>query len=66
MTYHQFRTGLTYREVYHMLWSPSDDPKDWRYKSRGVILGFWHQLKMQLWARYQDDFEKQEETPCRT
>ena len=57
MTYRQFRTGLTYRDVYEMLCVNSDDPKNWRYKRRGTVLGFWHQIKLQLWERYQDDKE---------
>lgn len=27
--YRKFRTGYTYREVSEMVWSHSDDPKDW-------------------------------------
>lgn len=53
--YDQFRTGLTFAEVRRMLWSPSENPRDWRYKSRGVVLGTWHELKQQLYARYVDD-----------
>lgn len=53
--YDHFRTGLTYREVYQMLWSPSANPADWRYKRRATVLGFWHQLKQQLYARMVDD-----------
>jgi hypothetical protein len=53
--YDEFRTGLTFAEVRRMLWSASDDPRDWRYKSRGVVLGTWHELKQQLYARYVDD-----------
>jgi hypothetical protein len=54
VTYAEFRTGLTYRDVYHMLWSGSDDPRDWRYKRRHTVLGFWRQLKLQLWQQYLD------------
>lgn len=53
--YEEFRTGLTYRQVYQMLWSPSDDPRQWRYKRRGTVLGFWHEIKEQLYARYIDE-----------
>lgn len=55
LTYDQFRTGLTFREVRNMLWVHSDDPSDWKYKRRRTVLGFWHQLKQQLWARYLDE-----------
>ncbi|HET7036573.1 MAG TPA: hypothetical protein VFI42_12895 [Thermomicrobiaceae bacterium] len=57
MTYAEFRTGLRYRDVYHMLWSGSDDPRDWRYKRRHTVLGFWHQIKLQLWQQYLDASE---------
>jgi hypothetical protein len=30
------------------------DPKDWRHKSRGVVLGTWHQLKLQLYYQAMD------------
>lgn len=54
-SYNEFRTGLTYRDVYAMLWSPSPDPSTWKYKRRSTVLGFWHQLKQQLYARAVDD-----------
>jgi len=46
--YDQFRTGLTYRDVYHMLW-------DRKWKRRHTVLGFWHQLKQQLYAAYVEE-----------
>lgn len=53
MTYSEFRTGLTFGEVRRMLWSSSPDPKTWRYKRRGTVLGLWHQLKREMWAEHQ-------------
>lgn len=50
ITYDRFRTGLTYRDVYHMLWHR-------RYKRRRTVLGYWHQLKLELWNRYLDELE---------
>lgn len=50
--YREFRTGLTYRDVYLMLWVPSEDKTLWRHKSRGVVLGLWHQIKKELYDRY--------------
>jgi hypothetical protein len=44
--YDKFKTGLAYRDVVSMLWSSSDDPKEWRRKSRGSVLGLWHRIKM--------------------
>jgi hypothetical protein len=53
-TYETFRTGLTFREVRRVLWVNNDDRSTWRYKRRRTVLGFWHQLKLQLWAQYLD------------
>ena len=47
--YDKFRTGLTYQAVWEMLRNESEDTKDWKYKSRGVVLGMWHELKLQLY-----------------
>jgi hypothetical protein len=47
--YDSFRTGLSYRAVWEMLRNESDDPREWKYKSRGVILGMWHEIKLQLY-----------------
>lgn len=58
--YEDFRTGLTFGTVRQMLWVGSDDPKDWRYKRRGTVLGFWHQIKLQLYAEYEDRWEATE------
>jgi hypothetical protein len=48
--YDSFRTGLTFRDVYMMLW-------DRKYKRRRTVLGFWHQLKQQMYAQYAETFE---------
>lgn len=50
--YRNLRTGLTYQQVYEMLWSYNDDPSTWRYKRRHTVLGKWHQLKLELWAEH--------------
>jgi hypothetical protein len=55
--YQRFRTGLSYRDVYAMLWVHDPDPKRWKYKRRHTILGFWHQLKKQLWEQMLDEKE---------
>lgn len=52
--YDKFRTGLSYCDVWEMLRDDSDDPRDWRRKSRGVILGMWHELKLQLFHKAPD------------
>jgi hypothetical protein len=47
--YDRFRTGLTFGEVSQMLWTPSDDPRDWKRRSRGSVLGLWHSMKLALY-----------------
>lgn len=47
--YEEHRTGLTFPEVRKMMWRASDDSKDWRQKRRHSVLGFWRELKLQLW-----------------
>jgi len=61
-TYKTFRTGLTYRGVYEMLWVHNDDPSKWRYKRRRTILGFWRSLKLQMWAQYLDAIDGERQT----
>lgn len=43
--YDKFKTGLTYRDVYNML-RYSD-----RHKRRNSVLGFWHEIKLQLYQQ---------------
>lgn len=43
--YKAFRTGLSYREVYHMLW-------DRRFKWRHTVLGKWREIKLAMWREY--------------
>jgi hypothetical protein len=52
VSYEDFRTGLTFREVRAMLWVSSSDPRDWRYKRRRTVLGHWRALKQQMYAVY--------------
>ena len=49
--YAQFRTGLTFREVYHMIY--------WRnWKRRHGVLGAWYQLKQAMYAEYLNDWQQ--------
>ena len=43
--YTRFRTGLTYKDVYHMIYTR-------KYKRRRGVLGFWHELKQKMYADY--------------
>lgn len=45
--YGDFRTGFSFRDVYHMVF-------DRKYKRRRGVLGAWHQLKRELWNDHVD------------
>lgn len=53
--YDRFRTGLTFAEAKRMLHVGGEDPSRWRYHRRGTVLGFLHQLKLELWRRANPD-----------
>lgn len=61
--YDRFRTGLTFADVKEMLKSHSTDPKDWKYRRRGTVLGFWHQLKRQMYEQMKDEQRRPPEVP---
>ena len=50
--YHNFRTGLSFREVRRLMWSDSSDSTTWRHKGRRQVLGYWRQLKLDMWAAH--------------
>jgi len=50
LTYGKMRTGLTYRDVWLMLWHKTE----FRYKRRGTILGLWHSIKKSMWEHHLD------------
>jgi hypothetical protein len=52
LKYADLRTGLTYNDVYQMLWSGSDNPKTWRYKGRSGVLGLWAEIKRGMWKEH--------------
>lgn len=43
--YDDFRTGYTYRDVYHLIY-------DRKWKRRHGVLGAWHQFKMEFWHEH--------------
>jgi hypothetical protein len=49
--YRDFRvwSRAAFAEVREALWVDSEDSKDWKYKSRGVILGIMHVQKRDAW-----------------
>jgi hypothetical protein len=48
--YDEFRTGLSYAEIYNMLKTSTKH----RSKRRGTVLGFWHEIKLQLYEQAVD------------
>jgi hypothetical protein len=56
--YSEFRTGLTFSEVFWLLRSGSDDPRDWpKGITRHTVLGKWHQIKLEMWSEYKHMFQ---------
>ena len=55
VSYEDFRTGLTYQDVYQELWSYSDDRRTWlKGKGRRTVLGRWREIKKRLYAEYEN------------
>lgn len=52
MRYGDFRTGLTYEDIFLMLWRPAGNPSEWIYKRRHTVLGKWNQVKREMWAQH--------------
>lgn len=55
--YDTMRTGLTFRAVRQMLWSPSEDPRHWRHVTRHTVLGLWHEIKLAQWGDHLEGCE---------
>ena len=47
LKYKNFRTGLTYNDVYNMIFS-----RQW--KRRNGVLGYWHEFKLKMWADHKE------------
>lgn len=58
ISYKDFRTNLTFFDVRQMLWSYSENYKDWKHVSRHTVLGKWHELKLKMYAYYLMEFEE--------
>ncbi len=53
LTYGRFRTGFVWEDIRMMFWNAADAPvSEWKYKSRGVILGKWFEIKQDMWAHH--------------
>ena len=58
MTYQEFRTGFTFADIRQMLWSYSDDPRDWhKGVTRRTVLGKWREIKLRMWDEYKHTVE---------
>ena len=49
--YRDFRCSTigSFQEAKDALWSSSGNPKDWRYRRKHTVLGFWHMTKKSEW-----------------
>lgn len=52
LEYRNFRTGLTFADVRQSMWVESSDFTQWRHKTRRMVLGHWHELKLALWRSH--------------
>jgi hypothetical protein len=52
--YDTFRTGLDFETVQRMLWTDSEDQRDWKHKSRGCVLRLWCSIKKSLYEEMLD------------
>ena len=50
LSYEAFRTGLTYRDVYLMVYAR-------RWKRRRGVLGYWREVKRRMYAEYLERWE---------
>jgi hypothetical protein len=56
MSYDEFKTGLSFREVYYMIWGR-------KWKRRHGVLGKWHELKKAMYLEYLNDELSRRPTP---
>ena len=49
LNYKDFRTGLSFAEVYYMIWSR-------KWKRRKGVLGKWRQIKQAMYQHYLEEF----------
>ena len=56
MSYEEFRTGLSYADVYWYIFSR-------KWKRRNGVLGAWHQIKQEMYREYLEKFDQEEKVP---
>lgn len=52
LSYDAFRTGQTFGGVKQSMFVNSDDPTTWRYRTRRMVLGVWHAMKVALFRSH--------------
>jgi len=52
LEYNQFRTGLSYVQVYHMIWKRA-------HKRRRGVLGKWREIKLKMYREYISLYEEE-------
>jgi len=52
MCYRDLKTGLSFAEVKKLMFDNEPDPKNWKYKRRNTVLGYWHELKKEMWDHH--------------
>lgn len=50
ISYSDFRTGMSYRDVFEQFWVIDSDPSRWKNKRRNTVLGRWREIKLTMWA----------------
>ncbi len=52
LSYDEFRTGMTFADVKASMRSESSDPSTWRHRTRRMVLGCWHAMKVALFSSH--------------
>jgi hypothetical protein len=52
LSYDNFRTGETFASVKESMHVASDDTTTWRYRTRRMVLGCWHAMKLSLFRSH--------------
>jgi len=58
LKYDNFRTGFTFAEVKNMMWTNDEDREKWRNRRRPAVLGFWMELKQNMWTSHKGECDR--------
>lgn len=56
-SYDAFRTGETFASVKSSMWTASTNPEDWCYRTRRMVLGCWHEMKVKMFRSHVGECE---------